>query len=263
MRTLAKLLKEAGTDHPHNDVTGARRVWEMHRMDLGFKSVTPLLTAPDGNVKLAKSVVPTYGLSLSPARTSLEVNVCPYSTRECRDTCLATAGHGRWQSAQDGRAARTTFFQRYPHSAHALLVGEIEAAVRRFGHIRMRLNVLSDLDWENIWPDLFGIPGVQFYDYTKNWSRESTDAYHLTYSASERTKVEDLRLTVSQGRNVAVVVPTETMARQSTWHGLPAVCGDDSDDRTLDPRGCVVLLKAKGAARYAPYGPTHFVKTEG
>jgi len=90
-------------------------------------------------------------------------------------------------------------------------------------------------------------PEMVWYDYTK-WpleKRPSTPNYHLTFSRSEETTLEQIQYSLDGGRNVAVVfdrVPTE-------WEGWTVIDGDADDMRWLDPVGVIVGLKAKGAAR--------------
>jgi hypothetical protein len=134
-----------------------------------------------------------------------------------------------------------------------LLAHEIRQAARK-GPITMRLNAFSDLRWEIIAPGLFTIPGVSFYDYTK-WSASARPAqanYHLTYSATERTSVDEIRAMVDAGYNVAVITSLSRFKpKPTTWEGMPITDGDKSDDRTLDTPGTVVLLTAKGTLRTA------------
>ena len=88
---------------------------------------------------------------------------------------------------------------------------------------------------------------IRFYDYTK-WPinlRPEVDNYHLTFSRSEKTTLDEIQTNLDAGRNVAVVfdvVPTE-------WNGWTVINGDDSDERFLDTKGVIIGLKAKGAAK--------------
>jgi len=61
--------------------------------------------------------------------------------------------------------------------------------------------------------------------------------------------------------NVAVVCDTPAkQPKPAEWFGLPAIDGDLSDERWLDPQGVVVLLSAKGQARKQAVGWNKFVK---
>jgi hypothetical protein len=95
-------------------------------------------------------------------------------------------------------------------------------------------------------------PDVRFYDYTKNVRRalrfaagELPPNYHLTFSRSECNE-RDAVTVLEAGGNVAAVFSD---GLPHTWHGSPVVNGDMSDLRFLDPKRCVVGLKAKGAAK--------------
>lgn len=111
----------------------------------------------------------------------------------------------------------------------------------------VRLNVLSDLPWELIWPELFERLGdVCFYDYTKVAGREPPPNYDLTFSYSGT----NWRLSESElaaGRRCAVVFFADRAGKRfpETWRGYRVVPGDDHDIRPLDPPGVVVGLNYK------------------
>lgn len=225
----------------------ARAVWRDVRVDVGLKPTAPrVLTRPSGNVKLGKGG--QYGLCLLPHRLS-GTNLCPHSTPGCRSVCLNTAGRGRMMYVQEGRLARSRLFVEQPSAFAAILEREImnlppESAVR--------LNVLSDILWEQIFPRIFTVrDDIQFYDYTKYpiGSRNSPANYHLTYSASERWTDSAIADAVNEGDNVTVVLNLRRSAAMPTiWNGLPVIDGDVNDARYLDPVGVVVGLRAKGEA---------------
>jgi hypothetical protein len=246
------LIRTVPTLAVRTDPAACRAHWVAWRNDNGVPTATApeLLTRPDHNVKLGKSAVPTYGLSLAPSKVSGSWNTCPWATAKCIRGCLNTAGKGTLDKVQRGRILKTRYLAEHPAEFLCILADEIaKAAARHPEGIRMRLNVLSDLDWPRIDPTLFAISGVRFYDYTKDrdrLSRPMPDNYNLTYSASERTSDADIAAMVAGGQNVAVVL---TSKPGPTFRGLPMVNGDESDDRTLDPRGVVVGLKAKGKMR--------------
>ena len=232
-----------------HELREAKQAWADHRLANGLSAVAwPLLTDPTGNFKLNKSVVPTYGLALSPA-TSSGLNVCPSSTPECRKHCVSYAGKGALARVQRARIVRTTFLAANPQAFLTLLVDEVDRAVLKHGRINLRLNTFSDLAWERIAPWLFTRWGsaVAFYDYTKRWERETPENYQLTLSASERTSHYAIAGAVVAGRSVAVVVNVRRMdVMPATFGpGLPMVDGDKTDDRTLD-HAVVVGLRPKG-----------------
>lgn len=227
--------------------------------DYGFKT---LLSDGDSNAKLAKSNASgladddgrpylTYGLSLAPAETS-GYNVCQQATAGCKSTCLFVQGRGALPSNAAVRVARTRFFFEQQAQFRMWLFRDIAAAQskadRKGMRLAVRLNVLSDLPWERIMPELFeAFPHVQFYDYTKVLGRTTLPAnYHLTYSRSESNDAGVLQL-LAEGRNVAVVFQSKDLP--TSWHGYDVINGDETDLRFLDRKGVVVGLYAKGTAK--------------
>jgi len=78
--------------------------------------------------------------------------------------------------------------------------------------------------------------------------------YTLTFSRSEENDAESLAI-LSLGGNVAVVFDTpKDQALPTEWHGYPVINGDENDVRFEDPRGVVVGLRAKGAAKHDDSG---------
>lgn len=240
----------------------AKFAWKAWRKQNGWGPDAPLLTPPDGNVKLAKTKRVVYGLSLAPSTLS-GFNVCPNSSPKCVMGCVAFAGKGEMPAVQRARITKTEFLAYYPNEFVALLEDEIERAIvrhdtheRKVPALGVRLNTFSDIPWEAVAPSLFApsTNEVVFYDYTKDWSRDGLFNYHLTYSVSENTATEAILAKVRNGRNVAVVFDARRgEALPSTWIGIPVVNGDESDDRTADPRGVVVGLRAKGRMRHPMY----------
>lgn len=236
----------------------AREAWAAFRESEGLRGdyYAPLLTAPDGNLKLAKNVAPTYSLALSPAASS-GFNVCGASTPECRKHCVAYSGKGGMPYVQKVRQVRTRFLAAKPQAFLTMLVDEIDRAVTKYGQVKVRLNAFSDLAWETLAPWLFEryAETVTFYDYTKRWDRTELPAnYLLTYSVSERTSLGDIVYAYVKGANLAVVADVkrgQPMPDKLTVGGyrMTAIDGDKSDDRSIDPRGVVVALRPKGTMR--------------
>jgi hypothetical protein len=268
------------------ELSDARAEWIAFRKAFGFSGDAALLTPPDANAKLAKSDAPTYGLTLAAAAESARaadvfgpdavarlravgitidgVNVCTWSTPDCRLACvLVTAGNARFPGVARARIVRTLFLADHPDAFLTLLVWELRKAVTRHGSIVARLNVASDIRWERIAPQLFTIPGVRFYDYTKApvTQRTETENYRLTYSVSERPQSTSNALAALEGlANAAVVFERTPAGLPETWNGFRVIDGDASDDRTTDPVGTVVGLLAKGSARFAVGTPEGFIK---
>lgn len=179
-------------------------------------------------------------------------NVCP-NAGACRDVCLYTAGRGAFKATQDARIAKT-LWRRSDKKGHLDAASqEIEAAERKASKVGMglavRVNGTSDLPG-----DAFFLarkhPAIQFYDYTKILGTALRDDlpknYHVTLSFDAQTVPWGMcEHVISRGVNVAVVfdkVPEH-------FKGYRVIDGDAHDLRFLDPKGVVVGLKAKGAAR--------------
>jgi hypothetical protein len=187
-------------------------------------------------------------LYLAPATLS-GVNLCPWSSPGCRQACLNTAGRGRFDSIQEARILKTLHFLNNRAGFIEQLRDDIKALERkakREGLIPVvRLNGTSDVLWERIAPELFTeFSHIQFYDYTKSPIGVRTDLpanYHLTQSYTE-TSYEFSMVE----RNIAIVFSKEL---PETYQGFKVINGDETDLRFLDPKNCVVGLKAKGQAK--------------
>lgn len=225
----------------------------------------------------------TWILHLAPSWLS-GYNTCPMASKGCACACLNCSGRGgipdgtgtlqvsgmvegsplSWNvnlnRIQTARIRRTKRFFEDRSSFMGDLVKDIETGLRKAMRDGMqpafRLNGTSDLRWE-----LFGVerkgkqfanvfeafPEAQFYDYTKIPNRRGLPSnYHLTFSLSESNDAHAIQA-IRNGLSVAVPVwATKGEALPDTWGGYPAVDGDLTDVRFRDPRGAVVLLRAKG-----------------
>lgn len=228
----------------------------------GQFTVNKLLADGDSNVKLNKSDKAdagylTFGLSLSPANES-GYQMCASSSEGCREGCLFFQGRARmFEAVNQSRVAKTVAFMEQRFVFLEQLRHEA-ANKSSFAHSKgkaaaFRLNVLSDVFWENTAPCLFSEnPGDQFYDYTKHFKRmlkwcdgKLPANYHLTFSRSECNDDQCLDV-LRAGGNVAVVF---RKALPTHWNRFRVIDGDQTDLRFLEPQGVVVGLKAKGTAR--------------
>ena len=267
-RPTLRVLEETQYDPTDMPVDQARAAYRAHRVAEGWAD-TPgarLLTWPDENVKLDKTDDYVVGLSLAPHRDGGRATVCVSSTKECRRGCLTYAGKGGISSVQLGRATKTRFLFDHPQAFITLLWHELQLAVERVdGPVFARLNVLSDVKWELLAPKLFELP-IQFYDYTKRTDRiigQTPPNFHLTYSVSEMDSDLEAFEQVLLGTNVAIVFDTpKGKPLPPTWHGLPVIDGDEDDNRTRDPVGCVVGLRAKGRMRQGRWSMVRSVAVE-
>jgi hypothetical protein len=224
--------------------------------------VKTLLGAGDSNAKLTKSDDSgkgylTYGLSLAPANLS-GYEVCASRSEGCTKACLFTAGMGQVHSVQRARIAKTVAFfehrQRFLDMLGVELFDACRKATKQGKKLAVRLNVLSDIQWEKIWPQVFdAFPSVQFYDYTKHHKRMLSFCegklpinYHLTFSRSECNEQKAISV-LEQGGTVAVVFDNAKLPKE--WKGYKVTNGDKTDLRFLDKRGTIVGLYAKGKAK--------------
>lgn len=253
----ARLLAEYPDGIPHDTMTPAeaRRFVAAERAEMGFKfNFSPILTPPEGNTKLAKGKgYKPYGISLAPHRVAGVGTTCVKSTPECRAHCLNYSGKGGMPVVVGGRAWRTRLLARHPEAFATVLRAEMTAAhnkcVKNGDRLAFRFNVFSDLTAERLFPWAFEMfPDAKFYDYTKRWDRPTSDTYHLTYSVTERTTDAQIAERVGAGANVAMAVRGfgRKQPLPTTWQGFDVVDGDETDYRFLDPRGVVVMLRAKG-----------------
>ena len=208
---------------------------------------------------------------LAPANTSGFMNVCKDATSGCMESCLFTAGRGKFDSVANARVNRTRFFVENKPGYFSKLIKEIHALIRKATRQDMlaavRLNGTSDIPWERVKIKGIGteydgltlmeaFPLVQFYDYTKSIHRvgNTPSNYHLTASYSERMTPHMMHELLSAGHNVAVVFRVcEHKAKcacplPETWNGYDCHDADQSDVRFADPIGVIDALKAKGAA---------------
>src|ERR1051326_2787195 len=235
----------------------ARRIArEYYVTEHGYTATARLLTAPESQHKLGMSERPAYGLSLAPADMS-GYDVCAWRTAACTAACvLVTAGKGTLDSVRKARVVKTRFLAEQPQAFVTLLYAELVEAAAKRGGIDFRPNVASDIRWERVAPALLSIPGVRVYDYTKAPAqhREQSENYRLVFSVSEREASTEQALDyLRSGGNAAVVFATKKgHALPATWNGVPVIDADTSDSRFDDPRGVVVGLRAKGAARGTP-----------
>jgi hypothetical protein len=258
-------------------IRDARKAYATFRALFGYASASAsMLTTPDAQPKLGKSVRHALGLMLVPANgvpddmreragIARAFNVCPLASLGCVAACLSQSGHGAFPKTQYARAVRTLFLMAHPYDAGVLIGAETRRAVDRHGvdGVTLRLNVTSDIRWER----LAGGPetlralmarGVRVYDYSahKPETRALAESLgvRITYSAKERAHTSDAYLAdiLASGRNVAMpfhvakgdALPTHYVIDGRTFI---VIDGDLSDDRTEDPHGVIVGLRAKGS----------------
>ena len=193
-------------------------------------------------------------LYLAPYKESGVANVCPNASAGCIASCLYTAGRGAMSNVQRARIAKTVLFKTdnatFMQTLEKDIVSLIVKATKKQLTPCVRLNGTSDIPWENT-GIMQTFPNIQFYDYTKSFSRmmeylngTMPSNYHLTFSRDEENN-DRADAVLADGGNVAIVfntMPTE-------YKGFTVLDGDLSDLRFGDAKNCVVGLKAKGKAK--------------
>ena len=161
-----------------------------------------------------------------------------------------------------GRLHKTEYFLRDRKAFMEQVAKEIKAGIKKHGadKICIRLNGTSDIPYENIpvgeYANIMAMfPDVQFYDYTKVFSRlDKTKLpanYHLTFSRAETAlNQKQAELALKLGFNVAAVfaVKDETQL-PAEYKGTKVVNGDEHDLTFIQPDNVILGLKAKGKAK--------------
>lgn len=204
-------------------------------------------------------------LYLAPHKIAGRRTVCSHASTSCMADCLYFAGMGAFSNVQEARIKKTREFWSDTKGFVERLADDVTSLIRMAKAQKLtpcvRLNGTSDLPWENLGGSV-GVslmkrfPKVQFYDYTKNPSRALAFAngnlpanYHLTFSLSETNKAKAWEI-LGAGVNVAAVFSTKKGQELPLWSGgNPVTDGDKHDLRFLDPKGCIVGLRAKGRAK--------------
>ena len=200
----------------------------------------------------------TYCLYLAPSDMS-GYNVCPFS-KYCRDFCLNANGvnkadilaHGIDNMHNNARIKKTRVFFENKPLFMSLLRHEIERYIKRANFLNMdfsvRLNGTSDISPERFIDDESGLnilelyPNIQFYDYTKVFSRinllKKYPNYKLTYSYNGHNENE-CEAFLKAGGQVAVVFYGKL---PKYFCGYEVVDGNKYDMRYLDPNGVIIGL---------------------
>jgi len=239
------------------------------RFHLGFK----LLTPPNGNTKLNKSSIPTYGLSLAPAASS-GYQLCPSRSAECESACLGKSGRGKMSCVQQARIRKTHLLAQDPEVFFSTLFYELGLCTARhgWGQWAFRSNVISDVSWFTIAPIIYTFGSIN-YDYTKRpelmdavnrnddvdslgnpCNKKQDPQLHLTFSYSGWNLDHCLRF-LNEKKNVSVVCSNYEDVLNRGYCVFPndpkqtkfnVISGDITDERFKDPKGSVVILSPKG-----------------
>jgi len=201
----------------------------------------------------------TYSLYLAPAKLS-GYEVCPKRNTECTALCLNESGMNRMsmrdEAINKSRVLKTKLFFEEREFFMRWMIDEIittKMKADKLGYkFSVRLNNTSDIS-----PEMFYIkkglksinilqlfPNVQFYDYTKVYSRieltKKYKNYDLTFSFSGYN-IDECMKAIKNKIRVAVVfkkVPAK-------FWGLKVIDGDAYDMRYHDRKNVIVGLKFK------------------
>jgi hypothetical protein len=233
--------------------------------DLGYKYKKPTNLFGTQNAKTQKGEklgYTTYILYMSPEKqNSLGKNICPKATAGCKAACLFTAGRGKFSNVMKGRLNKTEYFLQDRKNFMEQVAQEIAKGVKKHGANAMcvRLNGTSDIPYENIpvggFENIMAMfPDVQFYDYTKVFSRLTKvipSNYHLTFSRAETKQNQDeAKKAIDLGFNVAAVFKAKDETElPETYMNAKVINGDEHDLTFLHGNGVIVGLKAKGEAK--------------
>jgi hypothetical protein len=215
----------------------------------------PLLTFNNvKTVKGEKKKFVTAILYLSPfTLNSKGVNLCPMASNGCANACLFSSGFGgMYENVKNGRLEKTEFYLSNRIAFLDKLVDEIGKLEKKYKDseftLAIRLNGTSDISFEkqitSNGKTIFDtFKNIQFYDYTKNYTRFNKvlpSNYHLTFSRSETN--EDIAMELlSKGINISMVFEKVP----ETYKGYKVVDGDEDDLTFLKPSGVIVGLRFK------------------
>ncbi len=222
------------------------------------------------------------------------LSFCTGASQWCRQTCLVLTGqHPSTLEASRAKMKFTYALLSEPELFVALLhkqLGDFARGAARRGYDAVcRLNMLSDLPWYVICPELLeaheehrGAPGVTFYDYTKvkYWGTQAYERVRklldltFSYSGSNDALCAEA---LDAGERIAVVfAPGDasrraTVSARTTWAEIrssslvddsgeialfgghwPIVDGDSSDYRIDDPQPSIVALNFKEPTAQSP-----------
>lgn len=249
---------EKGT--PKNIISKLQR-WTGFRkanvMGLSLLPSTQSYTEPMVKAIMA-SAKRDYGV---PVVKPVRLNACVRATSECASSCLAFSG--RNLADNYNTVKKFALLESLIHEPEAFIRMLWEAIdIHRANSLNnsvmplVRLNVFSDLPWEEMVPQLFeDFSEVQFYDYTKVPGRTPPPNYDLTFSfAGTERNVEAMDREIREhGRRVAVVFAATKLKRlyEITYE---TVRGRTTKVRTGDTRQIATARKKGAQASVEPLG---------
>ena len=206
------------------------------------------------NTKVAKSEKSLVGgsrvriLSLSLMPDDI---LCPApNLTECAADCLSSRGRGVMRNVIDGRQARTNLWHADRDAFLSMLKKELHNFIKLCDRQNVvpvtRLNVLSDIPWENYIDFADEFRALFSYDYTKLPARlgKTPKNYRLMFSYSMAPGFVNQVTRALEHR-----VPITAVFRgglPTKFLGRPVYDGDVSDLANLEQINSVIGLRVKG-----------------
>lgn len=223
------------------------------------------------NLKLEKNEIPTFGLSLMPEkRNSFGVNLCEFSTKQCRNVCIVDSGFARYKKVNEARLKKTDYFLTEKSKFMKELWGELNYINLVENKALIRLNMFSDIDWHtefiNFGYNLETLENLIFYGYTKSpkilEKSEKLSNFDIIFSFSGYNwKLCEYYLK-NKICNVSVVFKLKGKELPKTWNGFEVINGDENDQRlkSIEGVGKIIGLKFKNPiAKNSKYEKSKFV----
>jgi len=211
-----------------------------------------LLNTNASNTKIKKTQTLGDAIRLASLSMMPHIKICAGSKAAgCFEDCLKSSGRGRFNNVAAARQKKTDYWLQNREGFLLQLRAELsnfdKLCTRQNVTGWVRLNTISDIDWENFdIPQAF--PNLNFYDYTKRVNRFQNlpDNYRLILSYSGRRQYAKTVAARPAGVSMAVVFKGDNLP--DIWNGERVIDGDKSDLINLDA-GCIVGLRAKGKAK--------------
>ena len=199
--------------------------------------------------KAAQYGIMEAGLSLLPYNLAYEkVNLCPFSSESCRNSCLNFTGKNAFPKVQESRKLKTLMFLQDRTKFLKQVSGEIHTLKNMYKKLVIRLNTYSDINFQKYNVEesktIFELhPDVMFIDYTKNpYTISLFPNYHIIYSADKYNATDEMIIDkLKKGHNVAMVFKDVP----KTWNGFEVIDGDKSDVEWVNRKGIISGLKFK------------------
>lgn len=277
------ILAELGSPWTSDQLTSdalrsARSSWLALRHAVGFADAGQWFTTASTNPKLAKSGLPTVGVTLhstvrarvpwralddatrhsiasvlgtdvDEVNSRLKLTMCEHATAGCSGVCSPSKSlNSQVGKTPLSRLIRTLFHLFRPAEAFCLTADGLRRLAAKHGEdCRWRVNISDDIRWELLAPGLLDM-GVPAYCYTK-WpasERPARPGLSVVYSATEHTSDETIVELTRKGERVAVVFDTKPNELPGRWHGVEVSDGNVTDDLWTHKPGTIVGLSPKG-----------------